>query len=183
MSPYLDRIVVVGTSCSGKTSYAKRLAGILESLHVELDALHWNPNWTPRPPDEFRALVSNAVAADRWIVDGNYGSLRDVVWPRATSVIWLNYGFPLVMSRAIRRTVRRTISREETFFSRESILLWVITSHGRRRRNYQLLQSTNAYPLLRWFEFKTPLQADQCLHSLQTGLQPNQTRITRITRI
>jgi adenylate kinase family enzyme len=177
MSAHLKRIVVVGTSCSGKTSYAKRLANILASPHVELDALYWNPNWVERPLEEFRVLVRDAVAGDRWIVDGNYGTVRDLIWPRATCLIWLNYSFPLVMARAIRRTLRRAISREElfsgnkesfrmSFFSRDSILLWVITTHWNRRRRYEELQRFGTYPHLRWFEFKTSPQAEQFLKSL-----------------
>jgi adenylate kinase family enzyme len=177
MSPYLERIVVVGTSCSGKTSYAKRLAEILGAPHVELDALYWNPDWIEKPTHQFRALVSDAVAGHRWIVDGGYATVRDVVWPRATCVIWLNYGFPLVMARALRRTFRRAMSGEElfsgnkesfrmSFFSRDSILLWVITTHWDRRRRYQELQKRNAYPHLQWLEFKTAPQAEQFLKSL-----------------
>jgi adenylate kinase family enzyme len=177
MLAHLDRIVVVGTSCSGKTSYAKRLAEILGSPHVELDALHWNPNWVEKPLQEFRALVTGAVAADRWIVDGNYTPVRDLVWPRATCVIWLNYSFPLVMARAMRRTLSRAISREElfsgnkeslrmAFFSRESILLWVLSTHRGRRRRFEQLKRSDAYPHLRWFEFKTTPQAEQFLKSL-----------------
>ena len=177
MSPHLHRTVVVGTSCSGKTSYAKRLSELLDFPHVELDALHWNPNWIEKPVDEFRALVSSAVAADRWIVDGNYGTVRDLVWPRATSVIWLNYGFPLVMTRAIRRTIWRAVSGQElysgnkesirmAFLSRDSMLLWVVTTHRKRRRRYEHLRTSNAYPHLQWFEFKTTVQADRFLKSL-----------------
>ncbi|MPZ15785.1 MAG: hypothetical protein GEU73_15410 [Chloroflexi bacterium] len=45
----LTRVVVVGTSCAGKTTLARRLARILASEHVELDSLYWGPEWTPRP--------------------------------------------------------------------------------------------------------------------------------------
>jgi adenylate kinase family enzyme len=177
MSPYLQRIVVVGSSCSGKTSYAKRLSEMLAFPHIELDALHWNPNWVEKPLQEFRDLVGNAVAVDRWIVDGNYSAVRDLVWPRASCVIWLNYSFPLILSRALRRTVRRAISREElfsgnkesfrmSFFSRDSILLWVITTHWDRQHRYDELQRSGTYPHLRWFEFKTSSQAEQFLKSL-----------------
>jgi adenylate kinase family enzyme len=174
---HLDRIVVIGTSCSGKTSYAKQLAEILRAPHVELDALHWNPNWVEKPLLDFRELVRNAAAADRWIVDGNYMTVRDLVWPRATCVIWLNYSFPLVMARAIRRTLSRAIFRKElfsgnkeslrmAFFSRDSILLWVLTTHRGHCRRLKELQGADAYRHLRWFEFKTAPQADQFLKSL-----------------
>jgi adenylate kinase family enzyme len=37
------RILVVGTSCSGKSTFSRRLASILAIEHVELDALYWGP--------------------------------------------------------------------------------------------------------------------------------------------
>jgi adenylate kinase family enzyme len=46
------RILVVGSSCSGKTTFARALAGILGRPHIELDALHWGPNWCYAPDFE-----------------------------------------------------------------------------------------------------------------------------------
>jgi hypothetical protein len=57
MNPSLDRVVVVGSSCSGKTTFAKRLAATLGHPHIELDALNWLPDWVQRPEEEFGALV------------------------------------------------------------------------------------------------------------------------------
>ena len=110
----------------------------------------WLPEWTPRPDPAFRSMVEEAVATDEWIVDGNYSRVRDVVWPRATTVIWLNYSFPVVMYRALSRTLRRALSKEvlysgnreslrKAFFTRDSILLWVLKTHHRRRREYSRL--------------------------------------------
>ena len=79
----LDRVAVVGTSCSGKTTLAKTLAARLGATHLELDAVHWEPNWQSAPDEEFRLAVSEALSGDRWVVDGNYGKVRDIIWPRA----------------------------------------------------------------------------------------------------
>ncbi|MDE2841397.1 MAG: AAA family ATPase, partial [Chloroflexota bacterium] len=58
----MERVVVVGTSCSGKTTLARQLSRALGAPHIELDAIHWKPNWQSRPAEEFRQLVSEAVA-------------------------------------------------------------------------------------------------------------------------
>jgi adenylate kinase family enzyme len=94
MKTEMARVVVIGTSCVGKTLFARSLARVLSSPHIELDALYWQPNWVARPPDEFRALTARALAQDCWVTDGNYGAVRNLVWSRATTVIWLNYVFP-----------------------------------------------------------------------------------------
>ena len=177
----LARVAVVGTSCCGKTTFARRLAGLLDQPHVELDALHWGPNWTPRAPAEFSALVTGAIASERWVVDGNYSVVRGLVWSRASSIVWLNYSFPLVFGRALRRTIRRALRREElfagnretlrgSFFSRESILWWIITTHRRRRRRYRELLASDAMRAVSVHEFVRPIHAENFLLSIG---QPN----------
>lgn len=173
----LQRIVVVGTSCSGKTTFARQLAQALGFTHIELDAIHWQPNWCPRPLEEFRALVEKTIAAESWVVDGNYSRVRDLVWNRATHVIWLNLPLYLVFGRALHRTVRRIVYQEElffgnretwrlTFFDRDSILWWMIKTFHRRRREYRaLFQQMNGAQLV-CIELQTRRQTEEFLLSL-----------------
>src|SRR5436190_8764193 len=85
------RIAVVGTTCAGKTTVAKRLAEIHGLPHIELDALHWGPGWSEPSEDEFRARVEEALDADGWVADGGYhGKLGDLVLERAELVVWLD---------------------------------------------------------------------------------------------
>jgi adenylate kinase family enzyme len=68
----MNRISVIGTSGSGKTAFADKLAWILHIPHVELDALHWEADWIPAHKENFRSRVREVVEAERWVVDGNY---------------------------------------------------------------------------------------------------------------
>jgi adenylate kinase family enzyme len=174
----VQRIVVVGTSGCGKTALARRLAQSLGCSHVELDELYWGPQWTPKPDAEFRRLVAAAASAPRWVADGNYGRVRDLLWPRATTIIWLNYSFPRVLVRALRRTLGRVTTREPfwhgnkesvrlAFFSRKSILLWVISTFQCRRRELAGLRTGSLYPHLSWVELRRPADAESYLGSLQ----------------
>src|SRR5689334_21884081 len=83
------RIVVVGTSGSGKTTMARRLSRALHIRHIELDALHWEPNSVEAPDDIFRERVLKALQADSWSVDGNYSKVRRLIWERAVTIVWL----------------------------------------------------------------------------------------------
>jgi adenylate kinase family enzyme len=174
----LTRVAIIGTSCCGKTLFARRLAEALGQSHVELDALYWGPSWTSTAPSTFYALVASALASDRWVVDGNYSPVRELVWSRATSIVWLNYSFPLVFWRALRRTVRRALrgdilfsgNRETlrgSFFSRESVLWWVITTYRRRRRRYEQLLSGEAVRHVAVHEFIRPGDAERFLSSIE----------------
>lgn len=172
-------MVVIGTSCSGKTTLARTLANIWNVPHIELDVLHWQPNWSPRPDEELRQLTQAAVAAEQWVLDGNYSEVRDIVWGRATTLIWLNYPFRVVFGRALSRTVKRVLFREklyagnretfrQTFLSRDSILWWVITTYQRRRREYPTLFKLPEYAYLAVVELRTPAEADRLVVNLSS---------------
>lgn len=169
--PTAERIVVIGTSCTGKSTFARLLADGTDLPIIELDSLYWAADWKAADPDTFRQRVLENTSGDGWIVVGNYGTVRDVLWSRATTVFWLNYGFALTLSRALRRTTRRAFTREElwngnresirrSFFSRESILWWVITTHRRRREEFTRLRDSTEYRHLHWVEFRRPREAE-----------------------
>ena len=107
----MQRITVVGTSGSGKTTLAQQLATQLNYPCTDLDVIHWGPNWTPSPAEEFREKVRGALQADCWVLAGNYSAVRDLVWMRADTLIWLDYSFPVVFWRLLRRTLKR-VSRK-----------------------------------------------------------------------
>src|SRR5262245_54899461 len=144
-----ERVAIVGSSSAGKTTLARALSRAMDAPHVELDALYWGPDWTPRPREVFRAAVQAAVGAPRWVVDGNYSVARDLVWGRATAVVWLDYSFFLIYPRALSRTFRRIVSQEPLWAdNRESlrnaldpdwIPWWILRTFRRRRREYPAL--------------------------------------------
>jgi adenylate kinase family enzyme len=174
MAGDLQRVVVLGTSGAGKTTFARELAQRLKCPHVELDALHWRKNWTACEPELFRTQVEEATAGPQWVIDGNYTKVRDLVWGRATVAIWLNYPFWVVFSRAWRRTCRRVATGElihngnrETFrgafLSWDGIPLWVLRTHHRRRRELPALFARPEYAHLHKITFIEPREAQAFL--------------------
>lgn len=138
----MRRVSVIGPSCSGKTTTARRLATILGVPYVELDELHHDPGWQEAPADVFRARVEAALdaAPDGWVVDGNYfGKLGPLVLDLADTIVWLDVPYATAVRRVLWRTLRRSLSREELWngnresfriaFSRDSIVWWVIRRH------------------------------------------------------
>jgi adenylate kinase family enzyme len=174
----MRRVVVVGASGSGKSVLARELATRLVVPHVDLDALHWGPNWTPTPTQTLRPRVEAAIAGDGWTVSGNYSALRDSIWPRADTLIWLDYPMPIVMWRVLQRTVRRCITKEllwsdnletwrKSFFDRDSIIVWAWTTWRKPRRDYPKLFRSPAYWGIRKYRFTSPQRTQDWLNRVE----------------
>jgi adenylate kinase family enzyme len=163
----VSRVVVVGMSGSGKTTLAAELARWLCAPQVELDALHWGPGWALPTVEGFRETVAVAVAGERWVADGNYSAVRDMVWRRAELLVWLDYSLPVVMARLVRRTVRRCLAREELWngnrerlwvhlFTRDSLWWWVLRTYRKRRRQFPVLLALPEYRHLQVVRLRSP---------------------------
>lgn len=156
------RVMVVGTTGSGKSTLAGRLAARLGVPHVELDALRHGPGWTEVPDEQFRPLVAAAVAVDGWVVDGNYDSVRDLVLPRATDVIWLDYPRRVVMWRVVKRSIVRAVTRRKLWNGNredwrewarpDHPIRWAWSSHRARRVEYEALSAGDP----RWQRIRSP---------------------------
>ena len=125
------RISVIGPSGSGKSYTASRIASRLGLPHTELDAIRHGPNWTETPDDEFQRIVRERASGDGWVVDGNYTAIvREIIWDRATDVVWLDYPRPTVMRQVIWRSLSRAALRKELWNgNREQFRLWVRSDH------------------------------------------------------
>ena len=171
------RYVVVGTSGAGKSTFAQALATALDCPRVDLDDHFWGPNWTPRPTGQFEAAAHQAAAGERWVIDGNYSVVRDIVWPRATHVVWLDYSRATVMARILRRTFWRVLTRaplwqgnreswRRAFLSRESIIVWSATTWAKNRIKYARLRDDAALSHLAWVHLRRPREAAAWLRQI-----------------
>ncbi len=146
----MRRVSVVGVSGSGKSSLGRRLAAAIGVEYIELDAIFHQPDWAELPRDEFRQRVERAIEAEGWVVDGNYGAVRDLVWTAADTVVWLDRPRCVVMWRVIRRTITRAVTRQALWNGnrepltgifrrdpRENIVLWSWQHHGDYANGYE----------------------------------------------
>ena len=152
--PSPSRIHVIGTSCSGKSTFARMLAQVLSIPHVELDALHWGANWQEAETSVFQARVTAATRPESWIVDGSYGrKVGDIVSAERNCIIWIDIALPIILMRFFKRSIQRAWTKEllwggcyetltNSIFMKNSLLIWILKNHGPSRSKYSsLLQS------------------------------------------
>ncbi len=202
--PQPVRIVVVGSTGSGKTTLARELAHLHGVAHVELDALNWDPNWTQAPAEVFRQRVAAALEGrEGWVVDGNYSRARDLVWPRATHIVWLDFPLRIVLWRLFWRTLRRWWRQEElwngnrerfyqlmevdghqwkaelrshrerfsdNFLSKDSLFLWAIQTHRRRRREFPALFQAPEHAHIHVVRLRSPAETTAWLKEYRAAI-------------
>lgn len=166
----MRRVAVVGNSGSGKTTLARELAHILHLPHVELDAIFHQPNWTLLPPDEFCARVAAALPNNgAWVCDGNYAAVRELIWERADTLVWLDLPRPVVTWQIVRRSVGRAVRRTELWNGnredwrmllslhdpQKSVIAWSITQHHVKRRRYGPVPADPRWAHLRFVRLRS----------------------------
>lgn len=176
--PY-RRIVIVGTTSSGKSTLAKKLADKFGLDFIELDALHWEVNWQEAPLEVFRQHVDSATSSQGWVVAGNYHAVRDLIWPRAEAAIWLDYPLWAIFWQLTRRTFQRWWTRELLWgknrenllthfklWSEDSLYHWLFKTYWRRKREYPLLFAEQCGAHLKVIRLKSPREAEEWLNKL-----------------
>jgi adenylate kinase family enzyme len=101
----MQRVAIVGSPGSGKSTLARELARRTGLPVVHLDEVYWRPGWVEPPREEWHAAHDAALAGDRWIADGNYGSTMDDRLRRADTVVFLDLPTWLCLARVLRRTL------------------------------------------------------------------------------
>lgn len=174
------RIVVVGTTSSGKSTLAEQVAKRIGSDFIELDALHWEPNWVEAPDEVFRKRVEAATSSKVWVAAGNYHVVRNIVWSRAQAIIWLDYPFNVVLWRLLTRTIRRSVTKEKLFsdnvenfwthlkvWSQDSLFNWLFKTYWRRKQEYPKLFAQPENSHLKIIHLKSPAETEKWLAEIK----------------
>jgi adenylate kinase family enzyme len=174
----MRRIAVIGVTGSGKTTLAKQIAARLNIPHIESDALHWEPNWQEASLEVFRQRMSAALdPTGCWVCDGNYSKVRDIIWNRADTIIWLDYPLYFSLWRLLIRTFRRILLRESlwgtnhetikgSFFDNESLMVWAVKSQRKHRTTYPTLLASPDYAHINSVRLLSPKQTNCWLRTL-----------------
>lgn len=175
------RVAVLGTSGCGKSTFARRLAGVIGAPHIELDAINWQAGWrdlNTHDPEKFARRVTEAVAADAWVCDGNYSRVQGLVLARATHLVWLDYSRRVIMTRVLRRSFVRALTRQELWpgtgnreefgrwLSKEHPIRWAWDTYADRRRRFEGLFDDPSARRMARYRLRRPAEAEPLIRML-----------------
>jgi hypothetical protein len=180
-----ERILILGRTGSGKTTLARELAAVLDMPHVELDSLYFGPDFSTAPLSLLRERTSAAIAGDRWVTDGNKRAVRDLVWPRADTIIWLDYPVHVSLWQLAKRARTRTsaLSAQAAQTGRWTALprqllaaargvLTALRSHRGQRREYPRLFAEPANQHLAVARLRSPRATRQWIARVTEVARP-----------
>lgn len=179
-----NRIVIIGRTGSGKTTLAQALAAVLGVPHVELDSLFFGPDFSTVPLELLRERTVKAIAGERWVTDGNKSAVRDLVWPRADTIVWLDYSLAVSLWRLGKRALWRTsVLRAQStgsgkktglfkkLFAGAKGVLTALRSHRGQRQLYPKLFALPENQHLAVVRINSPKAAQRWLEQVTAGKQ------------
>jgi len=109
------KIIITGSSCTGKTTLGQSMSRKFDIPQIDLDDIHFLPNWISKSSEAFISDVQAATSGkDEWIVSGSYQTkLKDNLWRQANIIIWLDLPLRTILGRYFRRTYRRVVYKEK----------------------------------------------------------------------
>lgn len=180
MKTDLKKINIVGTSGSGKSTFAKKLANILSIDYIEMDVLFWRKNWHCLNDKDFSSLLKTSLEKERWVLDGNYSNTTPVKWENVDVVIWLDFSFFRTMSQAVKRAVIRIHAKKElwpgtgnketfrkTFLSKHSILLWTLKTYKKNKIYYESIMSAKEFSHIIFIRLASPKACSEYLNHIE----------------
>ena len=169
---------MIGTSGSGKSSFARQLAAALKIPYLEMDRLYWKPNWQEPNDEEFFSILEQALSGDAWVLDGNYTRTTHIKWPRTNLVVWIDYSFPLTLYRVIKRSILRAWKKQELWpgtgnresfmrlFSKDSMVLWTLSHYASNKGKFEELMATESYAHIEFVRLRSPKEAAALIQNL-----------------
>jgi adenylate kinase family enzyme len=166
-----NRILIAGVTGSGKSTLARRIAESRKLPYVEIDSLYHGPRWTPRA--EFVTEVDAFTTSQSWVTEWQYTAVRAMLAERADTVVWLDYPARVALSRVIRRTIRRSRTREplwngnvegplRSFFTDpDHIVRWALKTRRAYRVTVPALESS--YPQLQIVRLRSQREVENWL--------------------
>ena len=124
------RVLIVGNSGSGKSTYAARIAETHGLARLELDSIVWEPRKVAveRAAVDVRADLDSFLAKhDRWVIEGCDGDLVHAALHACTELVFLNPGAAVCLENNRRRPwePHKYDSAEEQARMLPFLLTWV----------------------------------------------------------
>lgn len=100
------KIMIIGSSGSGKSTFSRKLGEKLNIPVYHLDLYFWRPGWVETPREEWIEFNKQLIMKEKWIIDGYYGSTMDIRCQAADVIIFFDLSPWITTYRVIKRRIQ-----------------------------------------------------------------------------
>lgn len=164
-----SKVLVLGSSGAGKSSFARRLHELTGLPLVHLDLVWWRPDYTHISREEFDRRLEEMIAEERWIMDGDYSRTYKPRICACDTVIFLDYDEETCLRGLSQRVGQK---RPDIPWVEEKLEPELVEMVRRYRTDERpkLLEVLAQSPEKQTVIFRTREEADVWLEALRWGL-------------
>ncbi len=82
------RILIIGNSGSGKSTFSRLLGEKLNLEVFHLDRYFWKPGWIASERNEWHEIIEELINKDKWIIEGNFSGTLNIRASRADLIFF-----------------------------------------------------------------------------------------------
>jgi len=164
------KIVIVGASAAGKTTFARALSEKINIPATFMDEIMWNPGWNYVGDQQVKSTLDEIVGTQQWLIEGYIANAaRANLFTQADQIIYLDYSGWIMAWRYIKRTLQyRKNPRPELPGSPETFswkFLKLVFTKGETLKLEELFRK-NPEINSKVLRFRTPKQASMYIKEL-----------------
>ena len=160
------KILVLGCSGSGKSTFALKLREKTGLPLTHLDNVWWRPDRTHISREAFDRRLAELLREDRWILDGDYSRTYEPRIRACDTVIFLDYGEDVAMAGIVGRVGQDRPDMPWTEGTLDPELVALVREYETKNRP-MLLALLEKYPEKRRIIFRDRAEAGAWLERLE----------------
>lgn len=166
------RLMVIGCSCAGKSTFSQRLAKITGLPLTHLDRLYWKSGWIEEDKQIFKAKQKNIIMQESWIIDGNFRSTMEMRLEHAQIVYRFKIGTLACLQGYGKRLIQAKLKVKRTDITEgcEQRFDWdflKFIAEFSRKQEKQTDETLKKYPDVKVITFHSRKQANLYLDRLE----------------
>lgn len=158
------KIMIIGRSGCGKSTFAIKLSKLLNILVFHLDKYFFEHSWIARNYEEFLSLQKEIISLPNWIIDGNSTKSYEMRYQQADLCLYFNFPKWLCYWRVFKRLFDKHPDIDDRAPNCPETVRWSLLKymwHFEERVNPILRQLQSKYPHVQFIEFRSDEEVNQ----------------------
>ena len=161
------KIMIIGRSGSGKSTFAVWLSRVLNIPTFHLDKYFFEKNWVERDYQEFLSSQKDMISRENWIIDGNSTKSYEMRYACADLCLYFNFPRWLCYWRVFKRLFHKHPSIDDRAPNCPETVSWSLLKYMwnfEERVTPILKELQSKYPDVQFIELRSDTEVNAFMH-------------------